>query len=242
MGAVGVRMESGNNRAGADYVEESAFGTWFLATDTWYNQVLTVALDDLQRFLPAGATYPVVLDAGCGHGRSLRLLSERFRPERLIGVDADPRMPAWAGSVAAGLACAVDLRVSDASDTGLPAGSVDLVFCHQTLHHLVKQEAALAEFHRVLRPGGVLLLAESTRKYIHSWMIRLLFRHPMEVQRSAGEYLAMVRAAGFEVPESSISLPYLWWSRGDLGLGERLGIRPPADREETLLNLVAHRP
>ncbi|RYY63661.1 MAG: methyltransferase domain-containing protein, partial [Comamonadaceae bacterium] len=118
-----------------------------------------------------------------------------------------------------------------------------LLFCHQTFHHLVEQEAALAEFMRVLKPGGILLFAESTRRYIHSWMIRALFRHPMEVQRTAPEYLQMVRAAGFTVAEESISYPYLWWSRGDLGVLERwFGLRPTADREETLLNLVAVKP
>ena len=87
------------------------------------------------------------------------------------------------------------------------------------------------------------LFAESTRKYIHSWIIRLLFRHPMDVQRTAEEYIAMIRAAGFDVPERSISLPYLWWSRNDLGILERwFGITPPTDREETLINLVARKP
>ena len=47
----------------------------------------------------------------------------------------------------------------------------------------------------LLKPGGVLLFAESTKRYIHSWIIRLLFRHPMDVQKTAPEYLAMVRAA-----------------------------------------------
>ena len=230
-------------RAVPVYVEESAFGTWFLGTDTWYDHVVAVALDDLQRFLPRErASYPVVLDAGCGRGRSLKFLSERFRPGRIVGVDADPRMPGWAGAETAGLACSVDLRVADAGGTGLPDASVDLVFCHQTLHHLVDQEAALAEFFRVLRPGGVLLLAESTRKYIRSWMIRLLFRHPMEVQRSAEEYLAMVRAAGFVIPEASVSLPYLWWSRWDLGTFEWFGFPLPKNREETLVNAVAWKP
>jgi len=95
----------------------------------------------------------------------------------------------------------------------------------------------------VLKPGGILLFAESTKRYIHSWIIRALFRHPMDVQRTAQEYLAMVRAAGFVVPESSISYPYLWWSRGDLGIAERwFGVAPKKDREETLLNLVAVKP
>lgn len=224
------------------YVEESAFGTWFLGTEIWYGHVVAVALDDLQRFLPPQASFPDILDAGCGRGRSLKQLAERFRPQRILGVDADPRMPAWAGPVAAELGCQVDLRVADASDTGLPDASVDLVFCHQTLHHLADQEAALAEFFRVLRPGGRLLLAESTRKYIRSWMIRLFFRHPMEVQRTAEEYLGMVRAAGFEIAEEAISLPFLWWSRWDLGALEWFGFPLPKEREETLVNCVARKP
>ncbi len=119
---------------------------------------------------------------------------------------------------------------------------MDLLFCHQTFHHLVDQDAALAEFRRVLKPGGIMLFAESTRKYIHSWIIRLLFRHPMEVQKTAEEYLAMVRAAGFEVAPSSISYPYLWWSRSDLGIFERwFRIKPRAGHEETLINLAAVR-
>jgi hypothetical protein len=97
----------------------------------------------------------------------------------------------------------------------------------------------------VLKPGGMLLMAESTKAYIHSWIIRLLFRHPMDVQKTAEEYLALIRQAGFEVHPDRISYPYLWWSRSDLGLLNKLGIKktpPIGQREETLLNLVAIKP
>src|SRR6202012_6207809 len=107
---------------------------------------------------------------------------------------------------------AAEVVAADSSALPLPDASVDLVFCHQTFHHLVDQDAALAEFFRVLKPGGTLLFAESTRKYIHSWIIRLLFRHPMEVQKTAEEYLAMVRGAGFEGAPAASSYPSLWWS------------------------------
>jgi ubiquinone/menaquinone biosynthesis C-methylase UbiE len=132
---------------------------------------------------------------------------------------------------------------ADSAALPLADASVDLLFCHQTFHHLVDQDAAIAEFFRVLKPGGTLLFAESTRRYIHSWIIRLLFRHPMQVQKTAPEYLALVRGAGFLVPDAQVSYPFLWWSREDLGLVERvLRIKPPAVREETLINLVATRP
>ena len=231
-----------------DYIPETAFGDWFLRTRTWDVHVLEVALRDLARLDPAPrARYPVVVDVGCGWGGSLRKLNERFRPERLVGFDIAPRMVEAAAREAARVrtACGDAAEVVRASGAALPLpdASVDLLFCHQTFHHLVDQDRAIAEFFRVLRPGGRLLLAESTRRYIHSWIIRLLFRHPMEVQKTAPEYLALVRAAGFVVPDAQVSCPYLWWSRADLGLAERaLGIRPPAGREETLINLVAVRP
>ena len=118
---------------------------------------------------------------------------------------------------------------------------MDVVFCHQTFHHLTRQELALAEFHRVLKPGGLLLFAESTRAYIESWIIRLLFRHPMDVQRTAAEYIDMIRSHGFRVGPENVSCPYLWWSRSDLGAFEFFGLPVPKSgyREETLVNLVA---
>ncbi|PMW74993.1 SAM-dependent methyltransferase, partial [Pseudomonas sp. GW460-12-1-14-LB3] len=73
----------------------------------------------------------------------------------------------------------VELIGSDCATLKLPDASVDLLFCHQTFHHLVEQEQALAEFYRVLKPGGYLMFAESTEAYIDTWVIRWLFRHPM---------------------------------------------------------------
>ena len=231
-----------------DYIPETAFGDWFLQTPTWDTHVLEVALRDLDPLIPARrASYPVVVDVGCGWGRSLCKLNERFRPERLVGFDIAPKMVEAAGREAAALRTAsgapVEVVRANSAALPLPDASVDLLFCHQTFHHLVDQDAAIAEFFRVLKPGGTLLFAESTRRYIHSWIIRLLFRHPMEVQKSAPEYLALVRGAGFVVPEAQVSYPFLWWSREDLGLAERvLRIKPPTVREETLINLVATRP
>ncbi|MGE5538614.1 MAG: class I SAM-dependent methyltransferase, partial [Gemmatimonas sp.] len=230
-----------NQRPG--HVPESRFGKWFLGTETWRIHVLFRAFADLRRLADRLPERPVVLDAGCGWGASIELLNRALRPSRLIGVDIDPQMIAACHRRAADAGIEVDLRVEDLARLSLEDESVDVAFCHQTLHHVVDQATAMRELRRVLRPGGILMFAESTRAYIHSWIIRLLFRHDLTVQRSADEYIAMLKEAGFAIDETAISYPYLWWSRKDLGIAERLfGIAPPAVREETLLNLVAGRP
>ena len=225
------------------FVAETRFGFWFLGTETWVKSVLTVAINDLERLIPnRRASYPVILDVGCGQGRSFRLLQDKFAAQRLIGVDVDERSLEQAQRQIIEDNLRVELLKSDAAALNLPDNSIDLLFCHQTFHHLINQEQALREFYRVLKPGGLLLFAESTRAYICSWIIRLLFRHPMEVQRSAEEYLSMIRRQGFEFGPNTISLPYLWWSRSDLGLLEWLGFPLSKNREETLINVVAKKP
>jgi ubiquinone/menaquinone biosynthesis C-methylase UbiE len=225
------------------YVEETSFGNWFLGTETWAVHVLERAIADLERLIPQRKpSYDTILDVGCGWGRSFAPLNQKFAPRRIIGVDVNAEMIVLASEEAKDHSLTVELHQSDCAHLPLADASVDLVFCHQTFHHLVAQHEALNEFHRVLKLGGLLLFAESTREYIHSWIIRLLFRHPMDVQRTAAEYVNMVRNAGFHVDADAVSCPYLWWSRADLGLRERvLGILPAKDREETLVNLVAVR-
>ena len=225
------------------FIEETGFGNWFLKSDTWKVHVLCRALDDLERLMPAeNRQYQQVLDAGCGFGHSFAELARRFSPVTIVGLDADPGLIERAGAAAADCSSEVRFHLANASCMKLPDAQFDLVFCHQTFHHIVEQDAAMAEFFRVLKPGGILLFAESTRRYIHSLPIRLLFRHPMEVQKTAAEYLDIIRKAGFDLPDERVSLPYLWWSRPDLGFLEWIGIPVPKNREETLLNAVAIKP
>lgn len=230
------------NSAPISFVEETGFGLWFLDTDTWYTHVLTRALNDLQRLLAPGSTYADILDVGCGRGKSTQLLSERFQPQSIVALEADAALLRCVAATTKRCDSKINALHASATTIPVPDASFDMVFCHQTFHHIADQDSAIREFYRVLRPGGVLLFAESTKRYIDSWMIRFLFRHPMEAQKTAEEYIALIRNTGFDLPAQKISLPYLWWSRGDLGLMEKLGFAPPADREETLVNVVATRP
>lgn len=235
------------NNPAATYVEETRFGFWFLQSHVWQHHVLRVAINDLRGLFGAPLPQtPILLDVGCGQGKSFALLAEAFKPARMIGLDADPHSLDCSRGETERLGLDVQLIASDCAAIDLPDASVDLLFCHQTFHHLVEQEQALAEFYRVLKPGGYLLFAESTQYYIDTWVIRWLFRHPMHVQKTAEGYLDMLRGQGFAFATQNISYPYLWWSRSkDFGLLERWGLlkpKPAGLRNETLVNVVACKP
>lgn len=229
------------------YVEETRLGFWFLRSHTWQHHVLRVAINDLRSlFSDELPTAPVILDAGCGQGKSFQYLDKTFAPKRLIGLDADPLSLHLSAEEARRQGIDIELLGSDCAELKVADDSIDILFCHQTFHHLVQQDRALAEFYRVLKPGGYLLFAESTEAYIDTWVIRWLFRHPMHVQKSAAQYLEMIRDQGFEFEPQNISYPYLWWSRSkDFGLLERVGLlkpKPVGQRDETLVNVVARKP
>lgn len=226
------------------WVRESAFGVWFLGTDVWIKHVLTKALNDLELLIDdRKQSYPVILDVGSGHGHSLWMLDQRFNPEEIIALDIDPESKSRAKENIVRCHSEVRIQNDNAAEIKLDDNSVDMLFCHQTFHHLVDQERAIQEFIRVLKPGGLLLFAESCRRYIHSFLIRLLFRHPMDVQKTDLEYIELLRSSGFKFEERNISRPFLWWSREDLGAFEFFGFpEKQGNREETMINLVAQKP
>lgn len=234
-----------NNKKQA-WVRESKFGDWFLNTDTWLVQVLQRALSELQTLIPADKPkqFNTILDIGSGFGHSLVELDKRFLPDTIISLDVDPDVVNKSAENAQKCKSKVKFLINNAAEIELADNSIDMLFCHQTFHHIVDQESAIKEFYRVLKPGGTLFFAESCRRYIHSMVIRVLFRHPMSVQKTDKEYIDLIKQAGFTVSEEQISRPFLWWSRADLGLWETLtgSVEDPETREETLINAVVYKP
>ncbi len=225
------------------WVRETRFGHWFLGTNVWSRYVVEVALADMARLLPARAARPrSILDVGCGPGVSLPLLDRHFSPELILGVDIDPREVERSRRRSRECRCRVEVRRGDATALELDDASVDMVLCHQLLHHVVAQAAVLRELHRVLAPGGVLLVAESCREFIHSMPVQMLFRHPNEVQRTAAEYQQLVREAGFVFEPGQVMTSTPFWSLPDWGFREKLGWRRRPDAEPTEVILVARKP
>ncbi|WP_300008306.1 class I SAM-dependent methyltransferase [Pseudonocardia sp.] len=78
----------------------------------------------------------------------------------LLGVDLSPAMVELARRRAAELGRDADLRVGDAEALDLPEASFDSVVCTFSLCGIPDPRRAIAEMVRVLRPGGLLLLAD----------------------------------------------------------------------------------
>jgi ubiquinone/menaquinone biosynthesis C-methylase UbiE len=126
----------------------------------WYRALHLRALQALQRRPGvAGA----LLDAGCGTGGLLRRLAGRLG-RALVGLDYNPEAARRAGAKSGALTAGGDanrLPFADASFGALV--SLD-VLCHRA----VEPGLALAEFHRVLKPGGALVLNLPAFEWLHS--------------------------------------------------------------------------
>jgi SAM-dependent methyltransferase len=100
-------------------------------------------------------TDPVVIDIGTGSGLSLLLWSGRAA--KVTGVEPSGPMREIARQRAAALPDRDAFTVVEAraEDTGMPAGSADIVTASQAMHWF-DPDLALPEIARLLRPGGVL--------------------------------------------------------------------------------------
>jgi malonyl-CoA O-methyltransferase len=115
-----------------------------------------------------------ILDVGAGTGICSRLLSRRYRSARVILVDcskpmlraARHRVPRWFSKCAFACGDGQSLPVAD--------GSIDLLVSSLMLPSCASPEAILAEFQRVLKPGGLLMFSslgpDTLCELRESWM------------------------------------------------------------------------
>lgn len=109
-------------------------------------------------FLPSLRPGMRLLDVGCGPGSITLGLAEAVAPAEVVGVDANPRAVA-----AATQAHATNIRfeVADLYRLPFPDHSFDAVFMHAVLQHVPDAREALRRVARVLRPGGVIGVADA---------------------------------------------------------------------------------
>lgn len=162
-----------------------------------------------------------VLEVAIGTGLNL----EHYPPDvRLTGIELSREMLAIARRRADDLDRHVELRVGDAEALDFPSATFHTVVCTFSLCAIPDHRQALVEMTRVLRPGGLLLLADHVASSV--WVLRAsqrileLVTIPVGGEHFLRRPIEQVRAAGFRIERHD---------RFAAGIVERLAARKPGD-------------
>ena len=147
---------------------------------------LLTAFRGLEGRLPVGP----LLDAGCGTGGLLAKLARELPEWRPIGLDADAMACAVARAKSGRPVCAGSANALPFADRSLAAIFSADVLCHRN----VDEGRALADFHRCLAVGGLLVMNLPS----YQWLLSAHDRAVSNVRRySQRRARAVLRAAGF---------------------------------------------
>lgn len=140
---------------------------------TTYDEKWSISFDErcidyaagrFRKAVPDGCAYDRALEIGAGTGFFLLNLAQAGVARELHVTDISPGMVEVCERNGRRLGLAVHGRVADAEALPYDDDAFDLVVGHAVVHHLPNLDDAFAELHRVLAPGGRLVIAgEPTR-------------------------------------------------------------------------------
>jgi serine/threonine-protein kinase HipA len=181
--------------------------------------------------LPPLPADPVVLDLGCGPGRSALVLAETLRA-KVIAVDLHaPYLDRLARAAAErGLSHLIEPRLADMAAPGVGPGSVDLIWSEGSAYALGFAEA-LRLWRPLLKPGGLTAVSEC------SWLVddpadepRAFWASAYPAMGTVAENRRRAGAAGLEVLETFVLPASAWWDEYYSPLLDRIAaLRPSAD-------------
>jgi ubiquinone/menaquinone biosynthesis C-methylase UbiE len=144
-----------------------------------------------------------VLEVAIGTGRNLPYYPA---DAAVAGIELSPAMLSVARQRAASLGRDADLREGDAQDLPFDDASFDTVVCALSLCAIPSPVAAVGEMHRVLRPGGRLLLLDHIGSswppvYAAQWLLERV-TIPAAGEHFTRRQLPLVKAVGFQIVEA----------------------------------------
>jgi len=120
-----------------------------------------------------------ILDVGCGTGRFLRAASIQWPQAQLLGVDPAEQMV----SEAARLNPQATFKVGFAESLPFPDESADIIVSSLSFHHWEDHQKGIHEIARVLRPAGLLCLAD------HNMLLSKLWREKVKSRKEIQTFM-----------------------------------------------------
>lgn len=144
--------------------------------------------------------YDVVADLGAGEGTLSQLIAQRAK--KVIAVDNSEKMVEFGQKLAEENKLPnLEYRLGDIESPPIDDSSVDLAILSQALHHAKQPAKALAEAHRILKPGGRLIVLDLLQ---HSFEKARDLYYDTWLGFSEVELAEMITSAGFEDVETAI--------------------------------------
>ena len=144
--------------------------------------------------------YDTVADLGAGEGTLSQLIAQRAK--KVIAIDSSEKMVEFGQKLAKENELPnLEYRLGDIESPPIDDSSVDLAILSQALHHAEHPPKALSEAHRILKPGGRLIVLD-------------LLQHTFEKARELyfdtwlgfpeAELAEMITSAGFSEVETAV--------------------------------------
>lgn len=175
---------------------------------TFYSDLHREAVD-LALAAVSEMSSPTWVDVGCGPGLLARVVAERGA--QVTGIDTDPSMIRTARRHPS----PARFEVADAAD--LPAGSADIISAASLLYGLQHPSTTAATLWAAVRPGGALLLLETTAAMTPDAARRLAHRLPSHRRQALTMWARSRGGRTFDrtsldaiPPEQQVSMPLLY--------------------------------
>jgi ubiquinone/menaquinone biosynthesis C-methylase UbiE len=142
------------------------------------------------------------LDVGCGAGHLAFVMASRVR--RVVASDPSAAMLEVVAAAARARALRIETTLAPAHALPFDADSFDLVATRYSAHHWLDVPASLVEMHRVMRPGGTLLVIDllgEDQPLVDTHLQAMeLLRDPSHVRnRGTVEWRALIGNSGFQI-------------------------------------------
>lgn len=151
----------------------------------------------------------VILDIGSSDGTFTKIILDKSRANKVIGIDVLRNCVSFAGRRFSKNK-SLSFRIADAHKLPFKQRSFDAVFCLETLEHIEEPDKVISEMWRVLRNKGYIVVLVPSENFLFKrivWPLWGMWRGKIWKgthlhDYSADEILAKLERAGFKIQQN----------------------------------------